>query len=303
MSFAPVVVFGYNRPKHLENTLTVLADNDIALKSEVFIFLDGKKEDDKTNNVEETYRVADTIKSKKLFKDTTIVKASENRGLATSIIDGVSEIIRRYGKIIVLEDDLITSKDFLTFMNEALEWYENNSDIWSISGFSQNISSLNNIKEDVYFLRRATSWGWATWEDRWNQCDWNVTDYRSFRLNISKRQSFNYSGNDLSSMLDRQMRGLIDSWAIRWCYSQYKYGKLTVFPKYSKIKNVGADGSGTNAGDSSDINHSCYHFGEHIWTFRDPVENKEIAKEFKSLNELSLKSRISRFIRYNLLSN
>lgn len=303
MKLAPIVVFAYNRPEHLKRTMESLVSNALAFESDVYVYVDGRKDEDKSTSVDKTISVALSYKKRNSFKSYSVFYAKKNKGLATSIIDGVSEIIKRYGKIIVLEDDLITSKDFLTFMNEALEWYKNNSDIWSVSGFSQNISSLSNIKDDVYFLRRATSWGWATWEDRWNQCDWNVTDYRSFRLNISKRQSFNYSGNDLSSMLDRQMRGLIDSWAIRWCYSQYKYGKLTVFPKYSKIKNVGADGSGTNAGDSSDINHSCYHFGEHIWTFRDPVENKEIAKEFKSLNELSLKSRISRFIRYNLLSN
>ena len=302
MSLAPIIIFGYNRPKHLINTLDALSNNTKASESEVFVFIDGKKKDDESQAVDETCEAAEKYINKASFGGYTVKKSDENRGLAASIISGVTEIVEKYGRVIVLEDDLLTSPDFISFMNDALDEYADNEKIWSVSGFSQNMKALDNLEESVYFTGRATSWGWATWKDRWEKCDWEVSDYEDFRYDIPARLRFNACGDDMSSMLDRQMNGRLDSWAIRWCYSQYRNKALTVFPKASKIKNLGTDGSGTNSGIQADDNHDAYDFGASEYHFKEPYVKDEIKKEFKARNELSIQSRVSRFIKYNMLN-
>src|SRR5699024_3409085 len=110
-------------------------------------------------------------------------KASTNKGLANSVISGVTKVIDKFGKVIVIEDDLISSTDFLSYMNNALEFYEMNKSIWSISGYNIPIDIPSNYKHDVYLSYRGCSWGWATWKNRWNQTDWSVKDYDAFKSN------------------------------------------------------------------------------------------------------------------------
>ena len=165
--------------------------------------------------------------------------------MANSIIDGVSEVIDKFEKVIVLEDDLIVSNDFLEYMNEALEFYKDDKKIWSVSGYGPKMPCLNDYQGNIYLSVRASSWGWATWKDRWNQVDWEVKDFDVLKQDKILQNKFNLGGNDMFKMLDLQMLGKIDSWAIRWCYSQFKLSMYTVFPKRSKVINDGfADGKG-----------------------------------------------------------
>lgn len=248
---APVVVFVYNRPEHTKKTIEALAENHLAKETEVFIFSDSAKNEKAFENVDATRKFIESIPDKELFKSVEIIKATKNKGLANSVIDGVTKIIGKFGKVIVVEDDLVSSKDFLQYMNEALEYYRNNNSIWSISGFNIPIDIPTEYHHDVYLSYRGCSWGWATWQDRWNQVDWNVSDYPEFKKNRKMRNNLNRGGKDMAFMLDDQMKGRIDSWAIRWCYTQSKLEMFTVYPVVSKIKNIGLDGSGTHSGISS----------------------------------------------------
>lgn len=247
-SLAPILVFVYSRPEHTKNTLEALANNIYAKDSEVWIFSDAAKNEksiEKVNNVRE---YINTIPQKKYFKNVTIVEAKNNKGLANSIIGGVTEIINKYGKVIVVEDDLISNTSFIKYMNDCLEFYETNSKIWSISGYNLPIEIPNSYKHDVYMSYRGCSWGWATWKNRWETVDWKVSDYNKFKHSYLMRKKFNRGGNDMSQMLDEQMNGMIDSWAIRWCYSQSKQDKYTVYPVSTLIENKGLDGTGTHSG-------------------------------------------------------
>lgn len=277
---APVVIFVYNRPTHTMQTIESLAKNFLAKETEVFIFSDAAKNEKSYKKVEDVRKYINSLPERKLFKSIEITKAGSNKGLSSSVISGVSQIINKYNKVIVVEDDLISSKDFLQYMNDALDYYEKNKKIWSISGYNIPIQIPNNYKSEIYFFYRGCSWGYATWKDRWEEVDWKVTDYNEFKNNKKLRKEFNRGGLDMADMLDSQMQGKIDSWAIRWCYTQWKLDMLTVYPVVSRIKNIGMDGTGTHNGATSHFN-SDLNDEDKKCNFNDVGLNKEILKSFQ----------------------
>lgn len=299
MQYAPIVVFGYNRDVHLKHTLLALQNNIGANNSDVYLYLDGNKNEKDEGSVSAVYQVALEVEKANKFGSFKIIKRDCNYGLAKSVIEGVTEIINQYGKVIVLEDDIITSTDFLMFMNQSLEFYNNNSEIWSISGYTFPLKSLNCIAEDVYIAYRASSWGWGTWKNRWDKIDWEIKDYTKFRFNLFLRNRFNRGGTNMSDMLDRQMANEISSWAIRWCYAQFKENTVSIFPCKSKVCNIGLDGSGTHC--TAESIYDAYEFGEHPYELMVPKLNNNIIKEFKKMTSLSLTSRVARFIKHNIL--
>lgn len=248
---APIVLFVYNRIDHTKSVLQALNQNRDADKSELFIFSDAPANKTEMVNVAEVREYIHFFAEHNSFKVVHITMAQENKGLERSLIDGITSIISQYEKVIVLEDDQLTSPDFIQYMNEALRYYEHDQRIWSVTGFSMDLKSLRHYKRDVYCGCRGCCWGWGTWKDRWDKVDWAVSDYDNFIKDRRKQHEFNKGGMDMTSMLKMQREGKIHSWAIRWCYQQYKERMLTIFPRNSKVKNIGIDGSGTNCGTGS----------------------------------------------------
>ncbi|MEW9179912.1 glycosyltransferase [Bacillus mycoides] len=278
---APVIIFVYNRPEHTIQTIEALSKNELARESNVFIFSDAAKNEESVEKVKVVRDYIDSVEEKKYFKSFTITKSEANKGLAKSVIHGVSEIIGKYGKVIVLEDDLITAPDFLTYMNDALDYYCNLDKVWSISGYNIPIAFPKDYKSEIYYSYRGCSWGWATWKNRWDQVDWDVKDYAEFKSSRRLKNRFNRGGRDMANMLDSQMEGIIDSWAIRWCYTQSKRNLLTVYPVKSRVKNIGLDGSGTHSGITSHYNVEIdKNFTK--CSFDDPDLNREILKDFQN---------------------
>lgn len=235
-NLAPIVLFTYKKLAPLKLTIKALQNNTLASKSELFIFSDGAKNESDKNEVN---LVRDFLKEIDSFKKVTIIASDENKGLAKSIIEGVSSILKSHTSAIVLEDDLVTSSNFLDFMNEALIYYKEDSNIHSISGYTVPINKPNTYNYTNYFTKRASSWGWATWKNRWETVDWEVVDYPNFNKDKKQQKLFNKMGSDMTGMLVKQMNGDISSWAIRWCYDQFKKNQFTVFPIVSKIANIG----------------------------------------------------------------
>lgn len=234
IELAPVCLFTYNRLIETIKTVEALQLNFLAPQSELLIFSDGAKDINYTEKVEAVREYIRTISG---LKTIVIHESSNHKGLANSIISGVSQIIKKYGKVIVLEDDLITAPNFLNFMNQALDFYEYNEKIFSISGYTHNLASLKNYSKDYYLGYRASSWGWATWQNRWLNIDWNIRDYSHFRFNLTRNLKFMRGGSEMSQMLWNQQKGNIDSWAVRWCYHQFKNELSTVIASKSKIMN------------------------------------------------------------------
>ena len=276
---APVILFVYNRPEHTRGVLESLSQNRLAKESELFIFSDAAKNDAAKEKVDMVRVLIKEKGWKEAFKQVTVVEGKENRGLAKSIISGVTELINQYGKVIVIEDDLILSPYFLDYMNGALEFYEREKDIWSISGYSFPMKSLKKYSHDVFYSYRGCSWGWATWADRWMKTDWDVKDYQQFLADDKKQRHFNLGGGDLTGMLKLQMEGKINSWAVRWVYMQSKLNMYTVYPKKSYILNDGCDGSGTNSGTHSELDTDISESME-ICRFEKLELDKKIVHEF-----------------------
>ena len=289
-NLSPIVLFTYRRiPK---KTIESLQTNPLASRSELIIFSDNYKNDRDKQDVQ---GVREYIKTINGFKKIIIIKREKNFGLANNIINGVTEIINKFGKVIVLEDDLIVSENFLDYMNEALNFYQDDRRIWSISGYSPKLKCLEDYDKDVYLSFRANSWGWATWKDRWQIIDWDIKDWKQFRQNKQAIRQFNRGGNDLFKMLELQMMGKIDSWAIRWCYNQFKQGRYTVYPEKSKILNIGFDNKGTH----NSTNHRKWETSiSNKKVVFIPLEiDSNLAKCFKRFYNLSPKTQIGYFLR------
>lgn len=245
--YAPVIVFCYNRRDHLEKTLHALEQNRLADKSDIYIFSDGSRGEKDENAVAEVRSFLKDYEEKSYFKSIEVIMSEKNRGLADSIIGGVSRIIEKYGKVIVLEDDLVTSVDFLEYMNQALDFFEKDENIWSVTGYTLPLKGLKTYKEDIYLSYRASSWAWGTWKDQWKTVDWEVKDFAELCKSKEMQKKLNRGGREMFQMLKDQQEGRNNSWAIRWCYSQSKQDKYTVHPKYCKARNIGGDGTGENS--------------------------------------------------------
>ena len=238
-NLAPIVVFTYNRLWHTKQTIEALQKNDLAEESELYIFSDGPKNKDSSNEVND---VREYIKKIDGFKKITIIERDKNWGLARSIIDGVSTVVNEHGKLIVLEDDLVTSPHFLSFMNANLSLYKDNQKVGSISGYIPHIKNL----PDLFFLKFGTSLGWGTWKRVWNTCEFDENILLSKFDNKNKIYEFSMDGAyNYYKMLNSQKNKQIDSWAIRFVASLFLQNLLSLRVGKSLIQHIGSD-SGTH---------------------------------------------------------
>ena len=241
---APICLFTYNRLWETQQTIGALKNNFLASESNLYIFSDGPKNDLVKQEINAVREYLDTVTG---FKKVSVIKSNENKGLANSIISGVTNIIEKYGNVIVLEDDLITQPNFLDFMNEALEYYKLDLNLQTINGFSLLLKN-NKPSSDIYFQKRPFPWGWATWSDRWNVTIFNKQQLRNeVNSNKSDLKSFkNECGNDIVKMFMDSIYDRNDSWYVRWTYSHFKQQRYSVFPKKSLVENIGFGELGTH---------------------------------------------------------
>lgn len=280
-NIAPITLFVYNRLWHVQNTVEALQRNQFASESDLYIFSDGPSAE---VEIEKVLMVREYLNTISGFKSITIIEREENMGLARSIISGVTEIVNKYGRIIVLEDDLITSPFFLKFMNEALEFYEAKKEVISIHGYLYPVKAQ---LPRTFFLRGADCWGWATWKRGWNlfEPDGKKLLYE-LKARKLKKQFDNNGAYPYTKMLEKQVKGKNNSWAIRWHASAFLKGKLTLYPGNSLIKNIGLDDSGTHCSTSNEYDTQISM--ESIAIDDIPIQENILAKKiiekyFKSL--------------------
>ncbi len=237
---APIVLFVYNRLNHTRQTLEALQKNDLASKSKLIIYSDSAKN---KNDLKKVAKVREYIKNIDGFKKIIIRKTKENIGLANSIINGVTKVVNEHGKIIVLEDDLVTTRFFLRFMNEALEAYKDEPRVASIHGYIYPIKNL----PETFFIKGADCWGWATWSNKWSifKSDAKKLLDNVKKKNVEREINFNYAYN-YTKMLKDQIKGKNDSWAIRWYVSAFLKNMMTLYPGKSYVQNIGFDNEGTH---------------------------------------------------------
>ncbi|MDA8558469.1 glycosyltransferase [Flavobacteriaceae bacterium] len=242
---APIVLFVYNRLDHTIETINALKNNYLAEKSILFIYSDAPK---KKKDIESVSAVRNYINKTIGFKKTVVIERKNNWGLANSIIDGVTTIVNKYDKIIVLEDDLVTSPYFLNFMNEGLDIYSKDEDVASLHGY---LYPLKKSVPSSFFIKGTDCWGWATWQRAWEifEKDGSKLLNELKKSGRQKEADFNYSYN-YTKMLKAQVKGANDSWAIRWYISTFLKNKLTLYPGKSLVSNIGMDYSGIHNGSS-----------------------------------------------------
>ena len=239
-TLAPIALFAYNRPQHLRQTVEALAKNALAGDSELFVFLDGPREESDRALGDEIRKYVSSLSA---FRSVSLVDQDKNIGLAASIVAGVSQTLEAYESVIVVEDDIATSPFFLRYMNDALSVYRYDDAVASIHGFVYEMEGL----PETFFLKGADCWGWATWRRAWRVFD---SDGRRLLRDIEKgglQREFDLDGAaHYTQMLRDQIDGRNDSWAIRWHASAFLRGMLTLHPGRSLVRNIGLDGSGTH---------------------------------------------------------
>lgn len=291
---APVVLFVYNRPRHTRQTLDAIRGNPLASATHLYVFSDAARTE---SDVDAVDSVRGQVHGLDGFQQVTVIEREHNHGLARSIIEGVTQVLSMHDRVIVLEDDLVTSPVFLSFMNRGLDVYHDRQDILSITGFSfpTRFMGFTETEHDTVYLNiRPMSWSWATWRDRWNRVDWSVPGYADFIRSKTEIRRLNRGGSDLTDLLKLHMEQRVDSWYIRWVYHAYKTGLLTVYPTLSLVNNIGHDGTGVHCGQTTNpiYIHSELNENESLSMPHDLTLDSRVVKRFNRAFNIRLRSRV-----------
>lgn len=273
---APILLFAYNRPRHLQHTVEALAHNPLAQESELFVFSDGARTEDDREDVELVRSYIHTIEG---FKTVHRIERDRNYGLAANIIDGVTDIVNRYGRVIVLEDDLVTAPGFLQFMNDALDTYADEPRVGHIQAYD---FTQNPRLPETFLIKFTGSWGWATWQRAWQHFNPNGQYLLNelHRRHLTRRFDFN-GKYGFTRMLRRQVEGKNNSWAIRWNASLFLQDILSLNVGRSLVQNEGFDGSGTHCGADHLYEARLYKERLRVEKISPITENLEARKIFE----------------------
>lgn len=276
VNLSPIVLFVYNRPRHTRQTVAALQGNELVDQSDLFIYSDGPKDEQSEKAVQKVREYIHTIGG---FKTVTIRERQENMGLATSIIDGVTAVVNECGRVVVMEDDIVTSPFFLRYMNDALKLYEDEETVISIHGY---IYPLVEELPSTFVLCGADCWGWATWKRGWDLFEEDGQKLLN-ELNEKKlTKLFDFNGSyGYTQMLKDQIAGKNDSWAVKWYASAFLRKRLTVYPGISLVRNIGLDGTGTHCGTSGRLDVKLAQNKIAVKPI-DIIENMEARKVFES---------------------
>ncbi len=300
-NLAPIVLFVYNRPWHARKTLEALTKNDLSNKSTLYIFADGPKKGASAEDITNIQATREVIKEKQWCHEVIISEKSHNKGLADSIVEGVTSIINKYGKIIVLEDDIITSPFFLTFMNNTLEQYKNEDKVMHIGGYWPK-TSQNNKLPNTFFTRFMNCWGWATWEESWQYFS-SDTDALIKQIDSNNLGAyFNLNNNyDLIGQLYANKDKKVHTWATKWYASIIINKGLCLNCKSSLVSNIGHDKSGTFCQNETTVYNVDLIESLGINNSIRINENKKALRSliwfYKYGNNTNLKQRILKFIK------
>lgn len=243
MNLAPIVYLAYNRPKHTLITLEALSNNELAKKSSLYVVCDGPKENATQEDLKNIAAVRAVVRGKNWCKENNIIERERNLGMADSTVFAITQIINLFGKVIVLEDDILISPHLLNFLNDGLNHLESNLEISSINAYAEDFVRTLPYP-DYYLLTGADCWGWATWKNRWDDLIYDPSIVMQKLIETNKLQRFEYGG--MVSILNKQIAGKLSTWDMQWCASNVLKDRKALYPKISFVKNIGFDGTGTN---------------------------------------------------------
>ena len=240
--WAPVALFIYKRPQHARQMISTLQRCFGFPESPIFVFADGPAHHRDLSAVQHTRALAHSL----LGDRAVFLERETNIGLDRSVIAGVTQLCDRFGRVVVVEDDLVVSPLFLQFLNRGLRRYEDEPRVMQVSGHMFDVPQIRQQNEAI-FLPMTTSWGWATWKRAWDQFDPLADGWRARLADDQVRRRFDLDGHfAYSTMLARQMRQEVGAWDIRWYYTVFEHDGLSLFPPRTLVINAGLDGSGTH---------------------------------------------------------
>ena len=276
MTMAPIILFAYNRPHLLRQTLESLQANPLASESDLFIFCDGPKPNAKESDLQKIAEVRSIAREQRWCKSVTVFESETNKGLGPSIISGVTQIVNEFGKVIVLEDDMITSPYFLEYMNKALEKFEDEEKVMHISAY------MFPVKSDIpklFFYNSTTCWGWGTWKRAWDKLE---IEPKSLKNKLKKQGLYNYFNldghGDFALQLDLNINGLLNTWAVKWHASVVLSHGLSLHPKRSYVQNIGFGEDASNTKNGKEIFH-IDKLAEEVNVYDIPLEESNLARE------------------------
>jgi len=296
MNKAPIVLFAYARPDHLRQTIQALTQAEGANESVLWVFSDGPKNEAAEDNVAAVRELLADPAWQAGFERVTIVEADGNKGLAKSVVEGVSHVLELYDRVIVLEDDLLVAPDFLTFMNAALEMHTQTVAVGSITGYCPLPQPPAGYDHDVYAVPRSCSHGWATWRDRWETVDWSGGSAPRLWQDVALRKRFIATGSDKLDRLRRQLEGRIDSWSIMFNLWHVMNNRVTLYPVRNMVCNIGFDGSGTHTGFNDRMHTEINGLGQKLDPALPP-EDPRVLNNFRVLFSGSVPGRMRRWLR------
>jgi hypothetical protein len=279
VNYSPVALFAYDRPDHLRRTVKSLLSDDLAIRTDLFIFSDAPKRRENLNGVSE---VREYIGQLTGFRSIKIILRDQNFGLARSITEGVTSIVSEYESVIVLEDDLLIRPGFLSFMNGALEEYASEPKVYQISGYMYpgNYAAAS----EAFFLPMTSCWGWATWKRAWNSFNLNLDGFDELKKDANLSNKFNLQGSyDYIGMAEQQKAGKISSWGICWYYNVFMKDGLVLYPRSSFVQNIGVDSSGTHGGGHSTLQNELPKTKRFIDNIQFPIN---VSVDWSAFNEV-----------------
>jgi hypothetical protein len=280
--FAPVILFAFDRPMHLQRTLDALSSNEGAAETVLYIFCDMAKDNAGKNVLENVSSVRNIASGENRFKKVIVRLQAVNKGLAASVVEGVCEVLEMHNEVIVLEDDLYTSKWFLRYMNDALNIYRSISEVCCITGYMYPVQGL---LPETFFLKGADCWGWATWKDRWTIYESDGAKLLDELKESGRINEFDFDGSyPYNEMLADQVKGRNHSWAVRWYASAFLKNRYCLYPGRSLVQNIGFDGSGVHSGVSD------------LWDVKVSAEPL-VVKELSVKEDLKAKHLIATYFR------
>lgn len=296
-ALAPVAFFCFNRPDHTLKTLSAIKNNQLSSETILYIFSDGPRKNDSLETIEKIREVRKIIRKEQWCKEVVFVEAERNQGLLQSISKGVTEVVNRHGKVIVIEDDVMVSKGFLNFMNKALDMYEKDEKVMHLGGYSP-LGRINyKPEESTFFYNHTFCWGWATWQRAWKYFS---TDGEFLRKRIKKEGKMRYINLDDTFEaywgIKYIMEGRFQSWNYFWHTCVNLNGGLCLHPAESLIENIGFDGSGTNCEIDTEKIDSV--IADHLELVKIPIVENAIVR--KKMHTQSIFSRLRFNIRHYL---
>jgi hypothetical protein len=291
--FAPIIVFAFNRPRHLKKTLDALAACPESQSSDLRIYCDAARKD---SEAEQVAAVRSLAKSESRFASCTVIEATINMGLARSIIAGVTATVEQFGRVIVLEDDIVVTPNFLKFMNSGLDFYDSKPEVASVCAYMYPINPDG--LPPTFFLKGTDCWGWATWKRAWDIFEPDGIKLLNQINSRNLRWAFDLDGSyPYCKMLQDQIAGKNNSWAIRWHASAYLKGMMSCFPNKSLVQNIGLDGSGTHCEPTDKYGEVTDHRENSSLEFRPEINEHLLGRSRVAKFLLSLRPFRSKIIR------